>query len=153
MPPAATIACAARGRTRFRIRSRRLDEAYFSRLERELGAAPEVERVHVNPITASVLVHHRGEAGALSRYAAERELFELSTLLERPDDLLRQQASALDRQLQELSGRSLDLRSVALVLLMTVGVVQLLRREIAAPAVTVFWYAAALLAGTEKELG
>jgi hypothetical protein len=35
---------------------------------------------------------------------------------------------------------------------MTVGVVQLLRGQFAAPAVTVFWYAAALLTSIEGGL-
>jgi hypothetical protein len=152
MPAAATIVSSVRGRTRFRVSSRRRDDAYFLSLERALSAAPEVERVDVNPITGSVLVHHRGELAALFALAGEHALFELSTLPERPQDLLRQQASALDAQLQELTGQSLDLRSAALALLMTVGVVQLLRGQFAAPAVTVFWYAAALLTSIEGGL-
>jgi hypothetical protein len=152
MAAAATIVSSARGRTRFRVASRRRDDAYFSGLERALSAAPEVERVEVNPITGSVLVHHHGDVAALTALAGERQLFEVSTLPERPHDLLRQQASAMNRRLQDLSGQSLDLRSLALLLLLALGLGQLMRGQFAAPAVTVFWYAAALLTPIESEL-
>jgi hypothetical protein len=58
----------------------------------------------------------------------------------------------MNRRLQDLSGQSLDLRSLALPLLLTLGLRQLLRGQFAAPAVTVFWYAAALLTPIESEL-
>jgi Heavy metal associated domain 2 len=153
MMAAAAIAHAAYGRTRFKIPARRRDEEYFSTVERELRSAAEVERVEVNPITGSVLVHHRGSVDAVCAYAEKSKLFRASATPDRPHDLLLERASFMDRQVQDLSGQALDLRSLALVLLLSVGLFQLLRGQFAAPALTVFWYAATLYTLSGRDAG
>jgi Heavy metal associated domain 2 len=147
----AAIAHAAHGRTRFKVPARRRDEEYFSIVERELRSAPDVVGVEVNPITGSVLVHHRGPVEAVCGFAEKRQLFQANAAPDRPHDLLRQRASLVDSQMRHATGHSLDLRSLALVLLMGIGLVQLLRGQFAAPALTVFWYAATLYTLSERE--
>jgi hypothetical protein len=149
----AAIAHSARGRTRFKIPARRRDVEYFSAVERELRSAPKVERVEVNPITGSVLVHHRGSLGEVCAHAEKTNLFRASATPDLPHDLLLQRASLMDRQVQDLSGQALDLRSLALVLLLSVGLFQLLRGQFAAPALTVFWYAATLYTLSGRDAG
>lgn len=151
MLAAAAIAHSARGRTRFKIAARRRDTEYFSAVERELLSAPEVAGVKVNPITGSVLVHHRGPVEAVCAHAEKKQLFQAGATPERPHDLLLQRASLVDSQLRHVTGHSLDLRSLALVLLMSIGLVQLLRGQFAAPALTVFWYAATLYTLSERD--
>jgi Heavy metal associated domain 2 len=151
MLAAAAIAHAAYGRTRFKIPARRRDEEYFSTVERELRSAPGVAGVEVNPITASVLVHHRGPVEAVCAFAEKKQLFQASATPERPHDLLLQRASVVDSQVRHVTGHSLDLRSLALILLMSTGLVQLLRGQFAAPALTVFWYAATLYTLSERD--
>ena len=153
MLAAAAIAHSARGRTRYKITARRRDAGYFATVEQQLSKAPEVERVEVNPLTCSVLVHHRCSVETLNAYAEKGGLFLVSALPERPHDLLRQRGSFLDRQLQDLTGQSLDLRSLTLLLLLSIGLVQLLRGQFAAPALTVFWYAASLYALSGVDAG
>jgi hypothetical protein len=153
MLAAAAIAHSAHGRTRFKIPARRRDEDYFSTVERELRSAPDVAGVEVNPITGSVLVHHRGPIEAVCAFAENNRLFRASATPERPHDLLLQQASSVNSQLQQLTANSLDLRSLALVLLLSIGLVQLLRGQFAAPALTVFWYAATLYTLSERDAG
>jgi cation transport ATPase len=153
MLAAAAIAHSAGGRTRFKIPARRRDAEYFSAVERELRSAPKVERVEVNPITGSVLVHHRSSVGEVCAHAEKAKLFQASASPDRPHDLLLQRASSMDRQVQDLTGQSVDLRSLALVLLLGVGLFQLLRGQFAAPALTVFWYAATLYTLSGRDAG
>jgi hypothetical protein len=47
-------------RTRVRIPGRRNDQAYFGELKRKLSGVADVVAVDVNPLTASVLIEHRG---------------------------------------------------------------------------------------------
>ena len=90
MLPVAVVAHSAQGRTRFKIPARRRDAQYFATVEQRLPNAPDVERVQANPITGSVLVHHRGPAEALYTYAEKNELFRVNTLADRASHLLRQ---------------------------------------------------------------
>jgi hypothetical protein len=147
MLPVAVVAHSARGRTRFKILARRRDAQYFATVEQRLPNAPDVEGVQTNPITGSVLVHHRGPAEALYTYAEKNELFRVSTLADRASDLLRQRGRSMDQQLREITSGYLDIRSLTFVTLVSLGLVQALRGQFAGPALTIFWYAATLLEG------
>ena len=151
MLPVAVVAHSAQGRTRFKIPARRRDAQYFATVEQQLPKAPDVERVQVNPITGSVLVHHHGPAEALYTYAEKNQLFRVSTLADRASNLLRQRGRSLDRQLRELTGEYLDVRSLTFIMLVSIGLVQALRGQFAGPALTIFWYAATLLDGSDGE--
>jgi Heavy metal associated domain 2 len=149
----AAIAHSARGRTRYKVTARRRDAGYFVSVEQQLSKVSEVASVEVNPLTGSVLVHHHCSVEALNAYAEKGELFQVSTLPEGSLDLLRQRSSFLDRQLQHLTGRFFDLRSLTLVLLLSIGMVQLLRGQFAGPALTMFWYAASLCGRSDQNSG
>ena len=151
MLPIAVVAHSAQGRTRFKVPARRRDAQYFATVERQLPHAPDVERVEANPITGSVLVHHRGTAEALYTYAENNELFRVSTLADRASDLLRQRGRSLDQQLRELTGEYLDVRSLTFITLVSIGLVQALRGQFAGPALTIFWYAATLIDGSDGD--
>jgi hypothetical protein len=151
MLPVAVVAHSAQGRTRFKIPARRRDAQYFATVEQQLPKAPDVERVQVNPITGSVLVHHHGPGEALYTYAENNQLFRVSTLADRASNLLRQRGRLLDQQLRELTGEYLDVRSLTFIMLVSIGLVQALRGQFAGPALTIFWYAATLLDGSGGE--
>jgi hypothetical protein len=151
MLPVAVVAHSAHGRTRFRVPARRRDAEYFATVEQRLPQGPDVERVQGNPITGSVLVHHRGPAEALYTYAEKNELFRVSTLGDRASNLLRQRGSVLDQQLRELTGQYLDVRSLTFIALVSIGLVQAMRGQFAGPALTIFWYAATLLDGSNGD--
>jgi hypothetical protein len=149
MLPVAFVAHAAPGRTRFKIPARRRDGQYFATVEQRLPKAPDVEQVQTNPLTGSVLIHHRGSPEALHKYAEEQELFRVSTLGERASRLLAQRGKSLDRQLRELTGEYFDLRSITLIMLVSIGMVQVLRGQLVGSALTIFWYASTLLDGPD----
>ena len=152
MLPLAVVAHSARGRTRFKIPARRRDAQFFAAVEQRLPSAPEVEGVQTNPITGSVLVHHRGPAEALYIYAEQSELFRVSTLAERPSNLMRQRGRSLNQQLREFTSGYLDVRSLTFITLVSIGLVQTLRGQFAGPALAIFWYAATLVDGSDGDL-
>lgn len=151
MLPVAVVAHSARGRTRFKIPARRRDAQYFATVEQRLPNAPDVERVQANPITGSVLVHHRGPAEALYTYAEKNELFRVNTLADRASHLLRQRGRSLDQQLREFTSGYLDVRSLTFITLVSIGLVQTLRGQFAGPALAIFWYAATLVDGSDGD--
>jgi hypothetical protein len=151
MLPVAVVAHSAPGRTRFKIPARRRDARYFATVEQQLPKAPEVERVQVNLLTGSILVHHRGPAETLYAYAENNELFRVSTLADRASNLLRRRGRSLDQQLRESTADYLDVRSLAFIALVSIGLVQAVRGQFAGPALTIFWYAATLLDGSDTD--
>jgi Heavy metal associated domain 2 len=62
------------GRMRIRIRSRRGDKDFFASLVHSLREVEDVKEVVANPHTGSVLVFHSGEADAVARVVAPEGL-------------------------------------------------------------------------------
>jgi hypothetical protein len=151
MLPVAVIAHSAQGRTRFKIAARRRDAQYFATVEERLSASSDVERVQANPVTGSVLVHHRGPPDALHKYAEEQKLFRVSTLADRASNLVRRQSRSWDQQLLEFTGGYLDLRSLTFITLVSIGLVQALRGQLAGPALTLFSQATSQLKGADDD--
>jgi hypothetical protein len=143
--PQAHVSHVTGGRVRFRIPARRLDEAYFAALKQQVGEWPGITQVDVNPLTASVLVFFTEGTDALAR-AAQSDLFELAEAPPAPSPVpiavtARRRLEQADIRLREMSGGSTDVRSLAVVGLVAAGASQLLRGNVAAPAVTLLWYA------------
>jgi hypothetical protein len=147
--PAAHVAHRTAYRVRLRIPSRRHDRAFFTRLVAGLRACPAVSELEVNPATASVLlVDPRGVAlDAVRSHAHEHGLFEMASVA-RPHVVqsVLQGARQVDKGLRRASGDQLDLRALAFLALLGGALYQLLRGDILAPAATLGWYAAAVLA-------
>jgi hypothetical protein len=153
MLPVAALAHSARGRTRFRIAGKHRPED-LRRIEERLRRAPGVETVKASPVTGTILVQHRAPLHDLAEYAEREGIFRLDGGEPKPlRDAIGERFRALDGQISTFSGGSLDLEALALLTLLGVGSVSLLRGQIAVPAVTAFWYAAALLAATSTEGG
>jgi hypothetical protein len=146
MLPVAALAHSTSGRARFRIagKDRRKD---FEDIEERLRRAPGVEKVKASPVTGTILVQHRAPLDDVARYAEREGIFRLDAGESKPlREAIRERFRALDGQITTLSGGTLDLEALALLTLLGVGSVSLLRGQIAVPAVTAFWYAAALFA-------
>jgi hypothetical protein len=145
MLPVAALAHSARGRTRFRIAGKPRSED-LGDIEERLRRAPGVERVKASPVTGTILVQHRATLHDVAEYAERKGIFRLDAGESKPLRVaMGERFRALDRQIGTLSGGTLDLEALALLTLLGVGSVSLLRGQIAVPAVTAFWYAAALL--------
>ena len=149
MIPAARIAHCTRQRVRLRIPSRRNDKAFFTRVVAGLRTCSTVSELRVNPATAGVLlIDPRGVAlEAVREHALSHGLFALPDTA-RPgitESVLRG-ARWFDRGLRDVSGGDLDLRGLAFLALAGTALIQLARGQVLAPAATLGWYAAALLA-------
>ncbi len=145
MIPEAFISHCIAGRIRVRVPSMRGDDEYFHRVEEGLNAIPAVKDLRANTLTGSVLIMHAGlEPQALQAHAQDAGLFQLNTS-EPEFELLVDRAVAgarrLDSQLRRFSQGSLDLPSGLIVVLVAMGIVQLMRGQVMAPAASLLWYA------------
>lgn len=152
--PEARVAHVTSGRLRVKIPDRRGDEPFFRTVEDRLAGWDSVERVETNPLTGSVLVHFPDLGALFSENAVKNDLFSVNY-----DDLVpadEEHAPAItewaahrvgdaDRAVRRWSGGTADIRTLTFLFLVTAGTVQILRRNISAPAATLFWYAGAML--------
>jgi Heavy metal associated domain 2 len=150
MPPKATISHQTSSRLRLRIPTKRRDAAYFSALQGELDHCPGVLKIEANPLTGSVLVHHRSAVQALIDYAEERQLFSAGTE-EDPksppspiSNRLSRQFAKVNQGLCDLTRGELGLGDVALLSLIGFGLFQIFRKKILPDGVTLLWYATSL---------
>lgn len=151
--PQARICHFASGRLRVKIPEKRRDEAFFDMVRERLAAWDSVERVEVNPLTASVLVQFSDLTALFAENALKNDLFEvdfdaLEAPGETPPQLTEQAAQAfthVDAAVRRWTSGGADLRSAIFLVLIIGGAFQLLRGNIAAPAATLLWYAGATL--------
>jgi hypothetical protein len=157
--PEARIAHATPNRVRLKIPAKRHDEAFFRVVEQRLAGWQNIERVEVNPVTASILVHFSDPAALVREaingnndlfrivYPEQQEHGSAPPLLAR----LQKTAAAADGSLRQWTGGNLDLRTAIFTVLLVGGLQQLAQGNVAAPAATLLWYAATVLGlpGTE----
>jgi hypothetical protein len=125
------------GRTRFRIPARRGDRAYFRHVAAELAECDRVVRVEASARTGSVLVQHRSDLAVVASFAAQKELFAVADRL-RP---ARGKGIGVVAPpgTSDVVGRP---RLAGASALAGLGILQLARGQVLAPAITLFWYAA-----------
>ena len=142
--PAAHVGHSVPGRLRIKVPSKRSDAVYFAGIQDELSGCPGVLKVEVNALTGSVLLVHAGEPDTVGRFGEERDLFRLAAAP--PSPPLRERVSdsvaRLNGGISLLLGGPVDWRTCAVLGLVGLGLVQLARGQILAPAVTLLWYAA-----------
>ena len=146
MLPVAALAHSAHGRARLRIAGKHRPED-LRNIEERLRRVPGVDEVKASPVTGTLLVRHRAPLHDVAEHAEREGIFRLDA--GQPKHLreaVGERFRVLDRQISTLSGGTLDLEALALLTLLGVGSVSLIRGQIGVPAVTAFWYAAALLA-------
>jgi hypothetical protein len=145
--PKAHVAHASRGRVRLRLQGARGRPQRLEQVRRKLTELDGVDHVHINPDTGSVLVQGSVGIEALGRFAMQSGLFalegEMPELKPVLDEVMTHAATA-DAELKRLTGGRIDLASAVVLSLAGLALVQLIRGEIAAPALTVLWYAASL---------
>jgi hypothetical protein len=141
------------GRLRLRIPEKRHDDAFFRTVEQRLAGWDSVDRVEVNPLTASVLVTFSDPAALFTENAQKNDLFTVAydepeaaalprqALTERATELWREADSALRRW----TGGGADIRSAALLLMLGGAAYQMFHGRIAPPAATLLWDAGEML--------
>ena len=151
--PQARVRHFANGRLRLKIPEKRHDEAFFSAVHKRLSSWGSIERVEVNPLTASVLVQFVDLAALSADNSVRNDLFEvdfdaLAAIGEPPQAMTDHAAQAfgkVDSAIRRWTGNAADLRDAAFVFLVGAGLMQVVRGNVAAPAATLFWYAGDML--------
>jgi hypothetical protein len=147
MAPEAHITHRTANRLRIRIPSRKGDSEFFSRVQSVCLQRGDVDRVEVNPLTASVLIVASGGVEQVFDHVLAGGWFTLresKPVAPRPlSHKLAQRFRAADSRVEQLTGGELDIPSMALIGFICAGIYQISIGNFAAPAwYTAFWYAA-----------
>ncbi|HKX53642.1 MAG TPA: hypothetical protein VJM47_07555 [Nitrosospira sp.] len=155
MAPLARLAHSLPGRKRVKIDEKRGDATYFATLEKELAECPGVGAVTTNSRTGTALVSHTVEDPVLWNYVAEHELFQLGkngTAAPTPvrSSIVGETRIAKHKSYTK-SGKRPDTRRLIFLAMMSMGVVQVIKGNIAIPAIAAFWYAYCVFLGANDD--
>jgi hypothetical protein len=143
--PSAFLSHVAAGRMRLRIPSKKRDASYFSSLKERMSKCGGVERIETNPLTASMLIVHNGDARAICGFAADSGLFSVKELKTNPANAhqgVSELFEGMNKRIKGLTGNGMDIGSLSFLALAGVGIYQISRGNFSAPAwYTAFWYA------------
>jgi hypothetical protein len=150
MNPQAEIEHVAPGRARLRIRARKGEYGYFNELATRLEGLDGVTGVTTNPLTGSVLIlcDTKATPDAIVAAAQSAGLFKLhKRMAGTPLALADPQAvvAAMDRRLRHATQDEVSLRSAMFILLLGLGLSQMFRGQVMAPATSLLWYAFTIL--------
>ena len=152
MAPLARLAHSLPGRKRIKIDEKRGDATYFATLEKELAECPGVGAVTTNSRTGTALVSHTVEDSALWGYIAEHDLFQLGKNETATPTPVRPSIAGGIRNAEHKSytksEKKPDIRRLMFLGMMGMGVVQVIKGNIAIPAIAAFWYAYCIFPGT-----
>jgi len=132
----------------------RRDSDYFSRLKEYLSPLPGVEKVEANPVTGSVLVLHSIDLKSVedlkpvSDYSEMSGLFKIVVPETSPVSLAQGLADAfagLNEKVKGVTTGTVDIPTLAVLVLVGVSIVQLSEGVVAVPAITGLWYAGSIL--------
>jgi hypothetical protein len=144
-PETAYIAHECTGRIRLKVPARRGDAGFFQSLAARVASTAGVVGVEANAATGSILILHALEGtGAWDTFAASGGLALASGPFRTRAVVgdVRRLATGLDREVTSITGGELDLWSASFIALFALGVNELRKGNVAAPAwYTAFWYA------------
>jgi hypothetical protein len=150
-PPAAQIYHLSARRLRIRVPGRRRDTAFFETAAERISNWTSVERVEINPLTASILIHCSDTQKVLAEAVAGKDPFEinfdkaLNSDQETVVDRAARKFDMADAALLRWTEGQIDIRGVLFVVFLLGGVYQLFRGVVGAPAPTLLWRAGDLL--------
>jgi len=155
MLPGAYICHQTAHRLRLKIPGKRGETAYFTVLRNHFSDWPDIQEVHINPTTASVLLVPAVAPTALARFGVSKNLYALKP--PRPETINQRVLGSfryVDEQLKASTRGELDLASLAFLGLAGAGFYQILMGNFFAPAwYTAFWYGASVLLKTPSDEG
>jgi hypothetical protein len=135
--PVARITHELPGRLRVHIPERRRNEEFFQHVRESLAKGPGIEHVEANPLTGNILFLHQRDSAHIAELAHALDLFSIIAEEEDPEA-----EAAIDLLSGSFGGSGPlthhDRLALVLVLL---AIFETLRGNVAAPAVTLLWYA------------
>jgi len=145
MLPSASISHRTHRRLRLRIPSKKGDRKYFSLLADHFLQHQGVERLEVNTTTGSLLLILTTDVREIAEYARSKDLFVIDSGIPHRQTVTGQFRGSLERfndQIKELTAGEIDFPSLAFLLFFFLGLYQLSKGNLVAPAwYTAFWYA------------
>jgi hypothetical protein len=145
MHPKAHISHQTKGRLRIKIPAKKGDQLFFASLKDSLAKLKDISEIRTNHVTGSALILHSSDTASIRKFAEEGNLFKMiDTAISHPriSRSMYHGFKDLDRTIRSATGGELDVPSVAFLSLIGMGIYDLSRGNIAAPAwYTAFWYA------------
>jgi hypothetical protein len=151
MAPLARVAHSLPGRKRIKIDARRGDAAYFAALEKGLAECPGVGTVTTDPRTGMALISHTAEDSVLWSHIAEHDLFQLGKNETSVPTPVHSSIAGTEHKSYTKSEKRPDIRRLIFLAMMSMGVVQVIKGNIAIPAIAAFWYAYCVFPGTNGD--
>lgn len=152
MSESAWIVHQTAGRLRLRLPQRRKDLPYLEALAAAAAELPGIVGAQANPVTGSLLLLYEETeadafAGALDRLVDAHDIvLHFGTPPLQPvRPTLQRGLAGIDSYLGHVSQQATDLRSLGVLLFLVLGLVQLGRGQVLAPATSLLWYALDLL--------
>lgn len=146
MVPTAYIVHQSRRRLRLKLPNKCRDDEWLSKTAARLEKVPEVEGVEVAAVSGSLLIrHHAGTA--LKGHLAETGLFRIiDGPLSSPPVLDRVTDGVFrsDRAIERRTGGRVNLKTLLILVLIVLAIIQSLRHRIMVPAITLLLFAAQL---------
>ena len=146
MVPTAYIVHQSRGRLRLKLPNKCRDDEWLSEIATRLEQVPDVEGVEVAAVSGSLLIHHH--AGTeLKGHLAETGLFKIiDGPLSSPPvlDRVTEGVFRSDRALERRTGGRVNLKTLLILVLIGLALIQSLRNRIMVPAITLLMFAAQL---------
>jgi hypothetical protein len=150
--PAARISHFTNRRLRLKVPEKRRDVPFFSDAAERFSSWDSIERVEINPLTASLLIYYTDPQQLFLEAVAKNDFLDIDF-----DTVFAQESKpqvmhaatrsfeTADFELRRWTQNWLDLRGILFLLLLGGGLYQLLRGRLATPAPTLLWYAGDLL--------
>ena len=162
MIPEAYISHVTKGRMRIKIPSKKGDRSFFSGIQDEISKFsefPGIRKIEVNSTTGSMLVTHTLDLNPayltlIKGYIEEKNLFKFKTVESSPNSISENIAATFknaNKELINFTKGELDVRSLATIGFLGLGLLQLSRGQFMIPAISAFWYASNLLKDPAKD--
>jgi hypothetical protein len=122
------------------VHEKRGDESYFSELAESFRRFANIRSAKANPATGSVALEFIGDLEDILVKAQEDDLLSIIEEASKASRLAARKASTKSA-IHLVSGRDINRMFMVGSLFLVVGTVQVFRRELFPPAVSVLWYA------------
>ena len=147
MLPKALIVHKIRDRARLRIKEKRNDSEFFDQVRNQLTSISVITEVEINSATASILLlHPYSQWSEVETKLKELKLFEIVEHIEQEPALAQVMSgiSKFEKHISDISSGSIDLRTLAFIVLSILALRQIMRGEILGPGLTLLWNAMGL---------
>ena len=137
----------SRGRLRLKLPNKCRDADWLQRTASRLEQLPDVERVDVTAVSGSLLIHHRAGPELMERLSSTGLFSIVDSPLSTPPvlDRIAEGVYRSDRSLERRTGGRINLRTLLILVLIALAIVQSVRRRIMVPAITLLMFAAQLV--------